>query len=190
MRTQHPVAELVGRHRDGAPVGIYSVCSAHPHVLQASFAQCKRDDSVLLIEATCNQVNQYGGYTGMKPRDFAIYCKDAARSAGLPVERLILGGDHLGPAVWTSEPAESAMEKACELVQRYVEAGFTKIHLDASMSCKGDPEPLPDALVAERAAQLCAAAESAEQPERSPVYVIGTEVPFPGGAQEQLGELD
>ena len=44
--------------------------------------------------------------------------------------------------------------------------------------------PLPDAIVAERAARLCAVAEArmrgaAAEP---PVYVIGTEVPVPGGA--------
>ncbi len=31
------------------------------------------------------------------------------------------------------------MEKSVELVKEYVRAGFSKIHLDASMSCAGNP---------------------------------------------------
>jgi D-tagatose-1,6-bisphosphate aldolase subunit GatZ/KbaZ len=50
---------------------------------------------------------------------------------------------------------------------------------------------LPEHLVAERAARLCAVAEAthARVGGEPPVYVIGTEVPVPGGAHEDLGEL-
>ncbi|MGB1209035.1 MAG: class II D-tagatose-bisphosphate aldolase non-catalytic subunit, partial [Paracoccaceae bacterium] len=58
-----------------------------------------------------------------------------AQDAGVPMDQLILGGDHLGPNPWASEPIEQAMAKARVLVRLYVEAGFTKIHLDASMAC-------------------------------------------------------
>ncbi|MNS83135.1 D-tagatose-1,6-bisphosphate aldolase subunit KbaZ [compost metagenome] len=56
------------------------------------------------------------------------------------------------------------------------------------MSCAGDPFPLNDETVAARAARLCAIAERAWQHSggEPPVYVIGTEVPVPGGAQEAL----
>ena len=67
----------------------------------------------------------------------------AWRARGLPAARLILGGDHLGPNPWRHEPAEAAMAKAETLVRSYAEAGFAKIHLDASMACAGDPDPLP-----------------------------------------------
>ena len=75
------------------------------------------------------------------------------------------------------------MEKSVELVKAYVRAGFSKIHLDASMSCAGDPVPLVPETVAERAAVLCFAAESvATDCQREQLtYVIGTEVPVPGG---------
>lgn len=48
-----------------------------------------------------------------------------------------------------------------------------------------------DATVAERAARLCAVAERAwsQSGGEAPVYVIGTEVPVPGGAQEALAGL-
>jgi D-tagatose-1,6-bisphosphate aldolase subunit GatZ/KbaZ len=81
----------------------------------------------------------------------------------------------------------SAMKKACAMVSAYATAGFNKIHLDASMSCCDDPVPLADEEIARRAAQLCEAAEAAVSGSSGkPIYIIGTEVPTPGGAQEEM----
>jgi D-tagatose-1,6-bisphosphate aldolase subunit GatZ/KbaZ len=77
------------------------------------------------------------------------------------------------------------MKNACDLVASFVEAGFTKIHLDASMPCIDDALPLPDAVIAERAATLARVAEAAAGHDRLR-YVIGTEVPTPGGSVEEL----
>jgi D-tagatose-1,6-bisphosphate aldolase subunit GatZ/KbaZ len=76
-----------------------------------------------------------------------------------PFDRLVLGGDHLGPNAWTTLSAAQAMDKAEIMVADYVRAGFRKIHLDCSMSCADDPVPLPERTIAERAARLCRAAE-------------------------------
>jgi D-tagatose-1,6-bisphosphate aldolase subunit GatZ/KbaZ len=78
------------------------------------------------------------------------------------------------------------MAKARELVHACALGGYTKLHLDASMRCADDPEgPLDDRVVTARAVELCRAAEEAHAvlPAGSPapVYVIGTEVPIPGG---------
>jgi D-tagatose-1,6-bisphosphate aldolase subunit GatZ/KbaZ len=178
--------EIVQHNRSSVAEGAYSVCSAHPAVIEAACKLAVENNSLLCIESTSNQVNQFGGYTGQTPRQFAAVIRSAARSAGLPSKSVVLGGDHLGPFPWRSEPAESAMEKACELVRASVLAGYRKIHLDASMSCASDDDaPLSDRTVAERAAILCETAErsSDELPENSPraLYVIGTEVPVPGG---------
>ena len=175
--------EELARFR-GAQRGIYSVCSAHPWVLEAAMRRHAGCAAPLLIEATCNQVNQFGGYTGMTPADFRDAVFDIAGRAGFAPERILLGGDHLGPFPWQHLSAEDAMSRALDLVRLFVEAGYSKIHLDASMSCLGDPHPLPDSTIAERAARLCAAAESAAGP-HPPVYVIGTEVPTPGGAVDE-----
>jgi len=173
--------------------GICSICSANEYVLKAAFKRAIKDDTVLLIESTSNQVDQFGGYTGMKPADFVSYVRDLAESAGFPLDRLILGGDHLGPNTWQNESAASAMEKASELILQYVKAGYTKIHLDTSMRCEGDPgkpgEPLDVAIIAERAAQLCQVAENNGSESQRPLYIIGTDVPIPGGAQEHLSEI-
>ncbi len=178
---------LLKENRAGRQKGIYSVCSAHRLVLEAAFAQAKRDRGPLLIEATCNQVNQDGGYTGQTPSQFRDYVHAIAAEIGYPTDRLILGGDHLGPNPWRTLPARAAMEKACAMVAAYAEAGFGKIHLDASMACGDDPRVLPGEEIAERAARLCEVAETTVKSRTGkPVYVIGTEVPTPGGAQEEL----
>jgi D-tagatose-bisphosphate aldolase class II non-catalytic subunit len=162
--------------------GIYSVCSAHPLVIDASLELARETGQPALIEATCNQVNQFGGYTGMRPADFATLVRASAQRANIPSAAVILGGDHLGPQPWRNEPADAAMRKALELVEAFVRAGFEKIHLDCSMRCADDPEVLAEATIAERAARMAVAAEAAARDIGTrPIYVIGTEVPPPGG---------
>jgi D-tagatose-1,6-bisphosphate aldolase subunit GatZ/KbaZ len=188
----HPLRDLVARNHQGDGVGITSVCSAHPLVLEAAALQARDDGTLLLVEATSNQVDQDGGYTGLLPSDFAALVHRIAESVGLPGERILLGGDHLGPNRWRSAGGAEAMDRAEVLVTEYVRAGFTKIHLDCSMVCEGDPSPLPGTLVAERAARLAHAAERAAEDSSQPhevVYVIGTEVPVPGGAHEAIDSL-
>ena len=186
--------DTVERHKSGEAVGIYSVCSAHPLVIEASVLQALDDDGYLLVEATSNQVDQLGGYTGMKPQDFRRLVLDLARRHGLPEDRVVLGGDHLGPNRWQALPAEEALSYAGDLVASYVAAGFTKLHLDCSMACADDANPLDDSEVARRAATLAGRAErEASARLRASaddlVYVVGTEVPVPGGAHEALGKL-
>jgi len=184
--------DVLARHREGQGVGITSVCSANPLVIQAACEQAVADDAAVLIEATSNQVDQFGGYTGMRPADFRDLVHGIAEGAGLSRGRVVLGGDHLGPNVWRSLPAEQAMSRAEDLVQEYVEAGFTKIHLDCSMACADDQLPLTDEVVAQRAARLARAAEEAARRTFGPSalrYVIGTEVPVPGGAHEEITAL-
>jgi D-tagatose-1,6-bisphosphate aldolase subunit GatZ/KbaZ len=183
--------ELVQRHRAGDAVGITSVCSAHPLVLRAALQHASATDSTALIEATSNQVNQDGGYTGLRPAAFRDVVWRLADEVGLKRERVLLGGDHLGPNAWQTQSAEAALERAGIMVAEYVSAGFRKIHLDCSMSVGGDPHALSDEVIAERSAALAVLAEDAWRKVggEPPVYVIGTEVPTPGGAQESLTEL-
>ena len=186
------ILDMVLRHKAGERVGVTSVCSAHPLVIEATLRHAlATGQPIVLIEATSNQVNQDGGYTGMVPADYRDFVLAIAAKVGFPLDRLVLGGDHLGPNAWTAAPAAEALDKADVMVAAYVRAGFRKIHLDCSMSCADDPVPLPEQTIAERAARLCRAAEDAFQgdPADAPVYVIGTEVPVPGGAAEDLEEL-
>ena len=182
------VQSLIAAHRQGQPVGLYSVCCSNEQVLLAAMQVAQHYDTTLLIEATSNQVDQFGGYTGMTPVQYRDYVLQLAQVQGFPAERLILGGDHLGPNAWQKQPAAEAMTHARDLIAAYVAAGFHKIHLVCSMSCADDPSPLPDETVAARAAELARIAEAtaAQAGLPPPVYVIGTEVPVPGG-ESSLG---
>jgi len=150
-----------------------------------------RNGLPILVEATANQVNHRGGYTGMTPEVFAARLASRCAEAGADPDLVVFGGDHLGPYPWRSRPADEAMDEAETLVRRFVSAGARKIHIDASMPLGGDTGPALDARVAaDRALRLCGAAEDEHRACRTdrpgspaPVYVIGTEVPVPGGAK-------
>lgn len=187
------LTKMVEEHKRGKANGIYAVCSAHPLVLEAAIRFAQAHSTPLLIEATSNQVDQFGGYTGMTPADFYTLVTRLADACHFPRSQIILGGDHLGPNRWQNLSASEAMAHAEDLIKNYVAAGFKKIHLDCSMSCEGDPLPLTDAIVAERAARLAKVAEETCRQQwgvSDLVYVIGTEVPVPGGAHETLGALE
>ncbi len=179
------LSDLIARNRAGSREVVPSVCTTQPEVLSASLLLAREQETLLLVEATSNQVNQFGGYTGMTPVDFRRRLEVMAQRLEVDPAQIVLGGDHLGPQVWRRQGAEAAMSAACEMVRAYVQAGFRKIHLDCSEACAGDPEPLPQALCAQRAARLAAECEAAAPNPNSLAYVIGTEVPRPGGA---LGE--
>ena len=185
------LTKLAGADAAGRMRGIPSVCSAHPLVIEAALRRGKIANVPVLVEATCNQVNHEGGYTGMTPSDFRAFVEGIAGRVGFPLDHLILGGDHLGPNPWKSMPAEEAMLRAEAMVAAYVAAGFRKIHLDCSMGCSGEPAALDDEVTAGRAARLAGIAEQqAAQAGGSLVYIIGTEVPPPGGATHAIAELE
>ena len=185
--------KILEGNKNGNGLGIYSICSAQPVVLKAAMLQAKEDNSIILIESTSNQVDQYGGYTGMIPSDFVSFVYRLADEVDFNKKDILLGGDHLGPNTWQNENASDAMEKALVLIEDYVKAGYQKIHLDASMFCADDEgdrhQPLSNSIVAERAALMAEVAEKTHvkfcKDKSKPVYVIGTEVPIPGGAQEE-----
>jgi D-tagatose-1,6-bisphosphate aldolase subunit GatZ/KbaZ len=172
--------EIISAQKRGEAKGITSICSAHSWVLKAAM---QRKTGILLIESTCNQVNQFGGYTGMTPAKFVDYVRGIAEENNFPFKNIILGGDHLGPSAWQNEPAEVAMQKAEVMIHDYVKAGFVKIHLDCSMHLVDDPLGALDVEVsATRAARLAKVAEKSGNENLR--YVIGTEVPIPGGARQ------
>ena len=161
--------EIIAAQKRGETRGVTSVCSAHPHVIKQTLKVCATFGVPPLIEATCNQVNQFGGYTGMTPQDFVGHVRRIAQETNYPFENIILGGDHLGPNVWQNEPADSAMQKAKEMVRDYVQAGFTKIHLDCSMRLADDLQVVPNfKVIAKRAAELAKVVEDTLTPDPSP----------------------
>lgn len=184
--------------QDVANHPIYSVCSASEEVLIAAMEQAREGKHPVLIEATANQVNQFGGYTGMNPAAFCRYVNEIAAKIGFPQSEILLGGDHLGPLVWQNLSETEAMGLAETLVYDFARAGYKKIHLDTSMRLgTDDPNlPLTDETIAARAAKLAQAVKKGfadfqqEVPEAvAPVLIIGSEVPIPGGAQDEEEEL-
>lgn len=186
--------DMMKKRKAGILCGVPSYCTANEMVIESVLRQAKRFDDSILIEATANQVNQFGGYTGMLPADFKEFVYRIADKIDFDREKIVLGGDHLGPLIWADENEEEAMDKAETLVRLFVSAGYKKIHLDTSMRLADDSkeEMLSDETIARRGARLYAACEEeyqkllAENPEEErPVYIIGSEVPIPGGAQEE-----
>lgn len=188
---QNPLKRIVELQKQGKNVGIYSVCSANGYVIEAALKRGLSDNSCVLIESTANQCDQNGGYTGMKPADFKKYVLDIAEKNGFDQNRIFLGGDHLGPLTFAYKDEPEAMADAEELIRHYVSAGFTKIHIDTSMKVNSDDPDvrLSDEIIAGRGARLAQVAENTyrqlmeKNPDAiPPVYIIGSEVPIPGGA--------
>lgn len=189
---------ILDKRRNGIHAGIPSFCSANKIVIEAIMSQAKRFDDIVLIEATSNQVNQYGGYMAMTSVDFKEYVYEIADRIEFDKENIILGGDHLGPLPWCDKDEDFAMENAKKLVYDCVKAGYTKVHLDTSMKLGSDPvdEPLSNETIARRGAILYKECDRAykelleENPDAvHPVYIIGSEVPIPGGSQEDEDTL-
>lgn len=176
--------ELKNANRQGRGGVAVSVCSAHPLVLRAALRSAKRHNTFALIESTSNQVDQYGGYTGMTPPQFVSMVNSLAENENFPISEILLGGDHLGPNSWRMQAGSAAMVEACKLVEQYVTAGYRKIHLDASFVCADDTLPLSPEVIVKRCVEMARTAESVADPDGKPIYVIGTEVPVPGGVTE------
>ena len=196
IAVENKIQEIVNNHKSGSSTGITSVCSSNFYVIKAAIVNAKKNNRPVLIESTSNQVDQYGGYMGITPSQFIELVFKIADSLNFPREGVILGGDHLGPNRWQNEKSDSAMKKAKDQISAYVSAGYNKIHLDATMNCADDgyqDNPLSPSVIAERTALLCKAAEEAFEKSNKdsdqPVYVIGTDVPPPGGAKNNHHEI-
>jgi len=176
--------ELCEGRRQGRPRALPAVCSAHPLVLRAAMDEVLSAGGPLLVEASGNQVNPLGGYTGLTPEGYRTFVLGLAAEAGFDPSRLIFGGDRLGPGPWRVQPAAQAMAKAGSLVQACVAAGFRKLHLDTAVACGGDGTAVAPETAARRAASLCLLAEQTwhEHPDgHPPVYVLGVDAPGESG---------
>jgi D-tagatose-1,6-bisphosphate aldolase subunit GatZ/KbaZ len=196
---KHPLNNIIRSQKNGVPKGIYSICSANEYVIEVALKYAMQKKIHVLLESTCNQVNQFGGYTGMKPLDFANFVFSIANRVKYPKNKIILGGDHLGPNPWKKETSQNAMGKACSMVKEYALAGYSKFHLDASMCLADDPKgkdrTLNPEIIAEREAKLCFEIEKIyknifDSDKLLPVYVIGSEVPAPGGTKEAKENIE
>ena len=188
---QNIIQSWIADYKGGKSLALPSYCTGNQRVIEAILRYYADKQEYVLLEATANQVNQYGGYTGLKPLDYKNMVVSIAQRIGMDTKKLMFGGDHLGPLVWSKDTQNVAMEKAVQLVSLFVKAGYQKIHLDTSMKLGDDPvdQPLSNATIAKRGVVLFKACEEAFAELHSqdvnavhPVYIIGSEVPIPGGA--------
>ena len=179
--------KIAMENKTGRQIGVFSVCTSNQLVIRAALRHAGKRGYPLVLEATSNQCNQFGGYTGMTPKDYMDMVHHLVEEEGCPASQLILGGDHLGPLVSCHKPEREAMKDAADMIRAYAAAGFGKIHIDTSMRLGDDDprQPLAPEVCARRAAELalvvretCRALPDAEQP----VLVVGSEVPIPGGS--------
>ena len=137
-------------------------------------------------------MDQFGGYTGMRPADFRAFVERIAHRIGFP------GSSASSSAAITSARIgggiglpQTAMSHVDELVRSYVAAGYTKLHLDCSYPCADDNGPLSDEW-SPPAPSGCSPSPKPRPPESACLgrlrYVIGTEVPTPGGAAHHIDE--
>lgn len=187
------LAEVVKRPKQGNQRGIYAACTANAYAIRAVLRQAARDGTLALIESTASQVNPSGGYSGLTPSRFRHQVMQMAAEIGVPADRVVLGGDHIGPHPWRHEDAERALQKATGLTMACVAAGYRKIHLDTATPCGHDPRhadgSLPLDLISHRTAALCQVAERTARKAgfSPPWYVIGSDVPSPGGGNMDTG---
>lgn len=190
---ENPLKTLLDKNsKDYTPQ--FSVTVANEFVIRVCMEHAKKNNRMFMAEASVNQVDQFGGYTGMKPKDFANMIENMAKDVGIDPSHVIMSGDHLGPFTMQDKNEDEAMEYSRELVRQYVEAGFRKIHLDTSMRLADDPQdrPLATEVSTRRAVELAKISEDAYARTKDdvswkyrPVYIIGSEVPVPGGTQDE-----
>ena len=94
--------------------GVPSYCTANEIVIEALFEQAAKLNTEILIEGTANQINQFGGYTGMTPEDFKNYVFEIADRVNFNKNKIILGADHFGPLVWANLNEDEAMKNSLE----------------------------------------------------------------------------
>ena len=158
--------------------GLPSFCTSNFDVLKIIIKFSKIHQLPVLIESTSNQVNQFGGYTGLTPATFKKKIEYIRKKEKLNKNYLLLGGDHLGPLPWKNLTEDRAMKNAGILIKKYVEAGFDKIHIDTAILCSGQ-KSLTRSKIISRCDALIKKINSNNLVNK--ILVVGTEVPFAGG---------
>jgi fructose-bisphosphate aldolase class II len=95
-------------------------------VAQGIFRAAKDTDSAVILELARSECDLKGGYTGLKPKDFAEKMREAAREVQFDI--WALHADHI--TIKTGDPAE--IEGTKQLIDAQISAGFTSFAIDAS----------------------------------------------------------
>jgi len=156
-----------------------SFCTASFFVLNTLLIFCKKNKLPVLIESTSNQVNQLGGYTNNKPKDFIKKINKLIKRHKINKKSIYFGGDHLGPLPWKNNKSSFALKKSIELIDLYLKANYQKIHIDTSIRCKDD-KLFTCKKIFERSEYIFKNLKNRKKLKKV-FFVFGSEVPFAGG---------
>ena len=156
-----------------------SFCTSNLDVLNAAIYFCKKKNFPILIESTSSQVNQNGGYSGKKPRDFFYLVNRIAKKVNFSKKKLYIGGDHLGPLPWRNLKANLALQNSVRLINECLKSNYSKIHVDTSIKCSDDKTLTSDEIFL-RTKKILEKIKKNKKFKKA-FLVIGTEVPLSGG---------
>ena len=155
-----------------------SFCTSNFEVLNFLMIYSKIHKLPVLIECTSNQVNQYGGYTKLKPINFYKKIMNLKNKFKLKKENVLIGADHLGPLPWKHLDEKKALKNAIKLFKDCINAKFNKIHIDTGIKLKKDSS-LSKKIIIERCKKIY---NSVNKKKLNHIkFVFGTEVPVAGG---------
>ncbi len=181
---------IIRKHENYNYRGFVSICTANMHVIEIALEKAKKENMVLIVETTSNQVNQFGGYTKLTPIQFSKKIHQLVKRVGFNEENLILGADHCGPLPFKKFDQTKALSHAMDLMTLYIEAGFNKIHVDTTISCADDPIKGPSIeTIINRGVNLITEMkrkfkDSSDVNFNDIVFVVGSDVPPAGGSLE------
>ena len=142
-------------------------------------------DLPLLIESTSNQVNQFGGYTNLKPKQFFNRINILAKRMGIK-NNLWIGADHLGPLPWKNLDESVAIRNSIKLFKDVVKSGYNKVHIDTGIKLKNEKK-----LSKKKIFQRCERIFNSINPKKlnNIFFVFGTEVPIAGGGKDHKSKI-
>ena len=156
-----------------------SLCTSNLDVLKTAIYFCKKKNFPILIESTSSQVNQQGGYSGKKPKDFFYSVNKIAKKINFPKKNLHIGGDHLGPLPWKNLSSKIALHNSIRLINDCLKSNYSKIHIDTSIKCSSDKVLTSQEIFLITKTILNKIKKNKKL--RKAFLVIGTEVPLSGG---------
>ena len=154
-----------------------SFCTSNFNVIKLLIIFAKYNNLPILIETTSNQINQYGGYTYLKPKQFLRKINRIAKNLKYKNE-IMFGADHLGPLPWKDFEENKALKNAKKLFKDVIKAGYKKIHIDTGIKLKGD-KFLSKVKIFNRCKSIFNTVSGNSI--KNIFFVFGTEVPIAGG---------
>ena len=95
-------------------------------ILKGIFMAAKKTDSAVIMEIAKSESDLTGGYTGLKPKEFAEQCREAASETGFDIWSL--HADHMT----IKKGSEEELNEMKKLIDAQISAGFNSFAIDAS----------------------------------------------------------